>query len=110
MKKNHKLIVTIVKKGKAKKLCEESKNCGAEGGTTILGKGASVKEFKKIFGINLEEEREVILTAVRDSLVDEVFDEMIEKGELNKPGNGIIFVMDIKQVEGIVHLLKEAEG
>ena len=108
LKKNHKVIVTIIKKGKAKKLCEATKKIGAEGGTTIIGRGTSVKEFKKMFGISLDEEREVILTVIKNELVDKVFKEIIEKGELNKPGKGISFVLDIKQVDGIAHLLKEA--
>ncbi|UMZ74056.1 P-II family nitrogen regulator [Natranaerofaba carboxydovora] len=110
LKKNHNVIITIVKKGKAKKICDIAKKAGAEGGTTILGKGTSVKEFKKIFGLTLDDDREVVLTVVNDKIEDEVFDAIVEKGELNKPGNGIVFVMDLKKIDGIVHLLKGVEG
>ena len=108
-KKSQRLIVTIVKKGKAKKICEAAKCTGAEGGTTIMGKGTSIKAFKKLFGITLDEDREVVFTITSSDLEDKIFNEIIEKGELNKPGKGIVFVMDLKKVEGIVHLLKGAQ-
>lgn len=109
LKRDNKLIVTIVKKGRAKKICEAAKKAGTKGGTTLMGKGTSAKEFKKMFGITLDEEREVILTVTKNELEEEVFNEVVEKGEINKPGKGIVFVMDLKRVDGIVHLLKEAQ-
>lgn len=104
---NHSIIVTIVKKGKAKKVCDTAKKAGAEGGTTILGVGTSIKEFKKIFGLSLGEDREIVLTVINNELEDKVFEEIIEKCQLNKPGSGITFILDLKRVDGIVHLLKE---
>ncbi len=102
------MIVTIVKKGKAKKICQVTRNAGAEGGTTMLARGTSIKDFKKVFGIAIDEDREVVLTVVKKELEDKVFEAIIDECELNKPGYGITFIMDLKKVDGIVHLLKEA--
>ncbi|UNC92299.1 P-II family nitrogen regulator [Candidatus Contubernalis alkaliaceticus] len=106
LQRNHSVIITIVKKGKAKKVCETAKKAGAEGGTTIISKGTSVKEFQKIFGLFLDEEREVVFTVVKHEIEDIVFNEIINKCKLNKPGSGITFIIDLKKVDGIVHLLK----
>ncbi len=71
-----------------------------------MGRGTSIKEFKKVFGISMDKEREVVLTLVNENNIDEVFRAILEKGELYKPGAGVCFVVDVKQVAGIVHLLK----
>ncbi len=103
----HSMIVTIVKKGKARRICRAAKETGAEGGTTMLGRGTSTKEFQKAFGLSLDEEREVVFTVVKKEIEDRVFEGIIESCEMNKPGTGIAFVMDLKHVAGIAHLLKE---
>ncbi|WP_041367298.1 P-II family nitrogen regulator [Natranaerobius thermophilus] len=107
-KKNHSVIVTIVKKGKAKKICQVAKDAGAKGGTTLLARGTSIKDFRKVFGISIDEQRAVVLTIVKQELEDKVFEEILDKCELNKPGTGITFIVDLKKVDGIAHLLKEA--
>ncbi len=47
-----------------------------------------------------------MLTLVKKELEDKVFEEIVEKGNLNKPGNGIVFIMNLKKIDGIVHLFK----
>ena len=106
--RNFSVIVTITKKGQASKVCQITKEVGAEGGTILLAKGTSVKDFRKVFGIALDEDREMVLTVVKEELEDKVFEAIIDRCELNKPGSGITFVMDLKQVSGIAHLLKGA--
>lgn len=101
----HKLIVTIVKKGVAKKIVKASKQAGAEGGTILYAKGTGVHENKTFLGIAVEPEKEVILTLVQTEKVDEVLDKIVEAGKLDKPGNGVGFVINTKGVGGICHLL-----
>lgn len=103
---SHKLLVTIVKKGVASKVVRASKEAGAEGGTIIYGKGTGIHETKKFFGISVEPEKEMILTLVSNDKLDKVVLAVENAGKLYKPGNGIGFVIDVKKVAGIVHLLK----
>lgn len=98
LKRKYRVIATI-KKGKAKKICEAPKEAGAEGGTTLLAKVTSMEELKKLFGISLEEDREV-MTVVKKELEEDVFETMSDKCDYNKPGTGIAFIMDLKKVEG----------
>lgn len=108
---NHKLIVSIVTKGKAKQVVAASKKAGAEGGTIILGRGTGIHEGKKLFGICIDPEKEVILTLIDECMVDKVLSAIIDAGELNKPCSGIAFVLNTKRIAGIVHLLKpKCEG
>ena len=99
----YKLLITIVKKGKACKIVEASKNAGAEGGTTFFGKGTGINEPKSFLGIPVEAEKEVVLSLVQEEKLDDVLDAVKKAGNLNKPGTGIGFVLDTKNFSGIVH-------
>jgi nitrogen regulatory protein PII len=103
----HKLLVTIVKKGMAKKIVKASKEAGAEGGTIIMGKGTGIHDLKSFFGITIEPEKEVILTLIHKDKLNQVMEAVIAAGSLDKPGYGIAFVIDVKKVAGIVHLLRQ---
>ncbi|GGJ82254.1 nitrogen regulatory protein P-II [Lentibacillus kapialis] len=100
-----KLIITIVKKDKAKKAVQASRNAGAQGGTTLLGEGIRLNEKMRILGIPVERERAVILTLVSDEIFDDVKHAIIDSVQLNKPRQGIGFVIDTKKIAGINHLL-----
>lgn len=100
----HDLIVTVVKKGSAEKVVKASKEAGAEGATIINGRGTGIHEQKKLFGICVEPEKEIIFTIILKDKTDEVLRAIIDAGELNKPATGVSFVIDLSRVAGIVHL------
>ncbi|TYP56115.1 P-II family nitrogen regulator [Thermosediminibacter litoriperuensis] len=105
-----KLIVTIVNKGKASKVVAAGKRAGAEGGTILLGRGTAKRSFLDLLGINFEPEKEIILTLVKEDKVNDVLQVIIDEIKLNKPGNGIGFVINIKGLTGVIHLLRMQGG
>ncbi|MBM3284596.1 MAG: P-II family nitrogen regulator [Candidatus Aminicenantes bacterium] len=105
MKPSYDLIVTIVNMGSSEKIIKASKEAGAEGGTIILGRGTGIHEKKTLLGIPIEPEKEIVLTAVPRSRTERVLAAIVKGGELDKPGTGIAFVLELKEIEGICHLL-----
>ncbi len=103
---DHKLIITIIKKGRAEKIIEAARTAGARGGTIMHGRGVGVHEHKKILGIPIEPEKEIVLTLIHEDKVDVVLKAIVEAGNLNKPGTGIGFVLDVEKVVGIVGLVE----
>ena len=103
---NHKLIVTVVKKGLARKVVKASKKAGAEGGTVLFARGSGIHELVSFLGIHIEPEKEVILTLVPEDKQEPILDAVNDAGELDRPGNGIGFVMSEKKIAGITHLLQ----
>ena len=101
------LIVTIVNKGFCEEIIEASRNAGAAGGTILTGRGTGVHEHAKLFSFNIEPEKEVILTLVPERITDNVLEAIVKKGQLDKPGKGIAFVLNVEKVLGINHLLDE---
>jgi len=101
---HHDLIITIVRRGWSERVISASKQAGAEGGTIIFGRGTGIREQKMLLGIPIEPEKEIVLTVVPETITNTVLDAIIAAVDLQKPGHGICFVMELKRVEGIAHL------
>jgi nitrogen regulatory protein PII len=99
------LIVTIVNKGHSERVVEASKKAGAEGGTIIYGRGTGIHEQAKLFSITIEPEKELILTLIDREKTDAVLETILLEAELNKPGKGIAFVLEVERTIGINHIL-----
>lgn len=97
------MIVTIVNKGGSERIVNASKSAGAEGGTIIPGRGTGIREKKKLWGIPIEPEKDIILTIVPRNKTQTILDAIVEQGNLNTPGAGIAFVVDLKKITGICH-------
>ena len=100
------LIVTIVKKGWGDKVMEASMNAGAEGGTILFGRGVGIHEHKKIMGILIEPEKEIVFSVTPMEKVDAILEEISKAAELDKPGAGLSLVVPEEKVVGVVHLLE----
>lgn len=103
------LIVTIVNKGRCDVILKASREAGAEGGTILYGRGTGIRETKTLFGIPIEPEKEIILTIIPDDKTETVLQAIITAGELDQPGTGITFVLELKKVAGITHLVEASE-
>ncbi len=101
------LIITIVNKGKSEKVVEASRRAGAEGGTILFGRGTGIHEKAKLFGITIEPEKEIILTLIDREITEKVVEAITEDVELNKPGKGIAFVLEVESIAGICHVLNK---
>lgn len=104
---NYKLILVIIKKGRASNLLMKLRKVGVEGSTVMFGKGTASKTiYEQMFGIEYQPEKEVIFIALDSNLVDKVIKAIVEKEHLDKPGNGIALVLDLNKCIGIARLLK----
>jgi len=101
---HHDLIVTIVPKGMAEKALRASLEAGAEGGTITYGRGAGVHEKRKVLGIPIEPEKEILLTVVPRALSGTVLNRIIDAVQLDEPGGGVAFALALERVAGICHL------
>jgi len=101
------LIVTIVNKGFAEEVVEAAKKAGAEGGTIIDGRGTGIHENAKLFGIPIEPEKEIVLTLIDRTKTEKVLEAISNAAELEKPGKGIAFVLEVERTVGICHLINK---
>jgi nitrogen regulatory protein PII len=95
------LIVTIVGKGFAEEVVEASKNAGAQGGTILTGRGTSIHENAKLFGIPIEPEKEIVLTLVPKKKTEDILDAISKAVDIEKPLKGIAFVLEVEKTAGL---------
>ena len=98
------LIVTIVNRGTAEDVIAASREGGAEGGTILLGRGAGIHEKAKFLGIPIEPQKDIVLTVAPQERTESILEAIRKKVDLDKPGHGIGFVIELKKVVGIAHL------
>ena len=57
------LIVTIVNKDYATALMDAAREVGAKGGTILNARGTGDHSVEKLFGLTIQQEKEVVLVA-----------------------------------------------
>lgn len=97
------VAVTIVNRGQSSKVIAAARAGGAEGGTVLLGRGTGIHERKKLLGISIEPEKDIVLTLAPEKIMSRVVDHIVEACDLDKPATGICFVLPTLDVRGIHH-------
>jgi len=97
------LIVSIVNKGHCGSVMDASLKAGAEGGTIIKGRGSGVHEKAKLFTFTIEPEKDILLTLVPKKIEEDVLEAIVQAAQLNEPGKGIAFILDVEKTAGINH-------
>jgi len=82
---------------------EVARAAGAEGGTVLHGRGTGVHEHSKFLGIPIEPEKEILMILIESTTTESVLNALVVAGELNEPGKGMAFVLDVSKVAGICH-------
>ena len=106
MDKNYELIVTIVNKGQSDKVVAASRAGGAKGGTIIYGRGTGKNDFNSVLGIEIQPEREIILTLVSCDEKAKIMKLIYDYADLAKSGNGLCFTLPTTNLIGSNILLK----
>lgn len=94
-------IIVIVDKGKAENIVDIASAEGAGGATIINARGAGIHETSKIFNIEIEPEKEIVLMVVKATLTNNIIDVIKTNFNIDKPGNGVLFVQNIDQAYGL---------
>lgn len=104
------LIVVIVASGMAEEALEAARSAGAEGATIVHGRGTGIHEQKKIFNIPIEPEKDILMLLVPRPKTDQILAAIDRAVDLNKPGHGIGFVLEVKGVVGLSHPVAGSNG
>lgn len=101
VKPMYQFIITIVNRGKAEDVIEAAKAAGSKGGTIINARGSGINETSKLFNMDIEPEKEVVMILSKEDVTQTIVASIREKLEIDKPGNGIIFIQDVHKTYGI---------
>ena len=100
-KKKYNSIFTIVAKGKGEDVMEVATETGAKGGTIINARGSGIHETAKLFNMQIDPEKEVVLILSEQQLTKDIATAIRDKLKIDEPGNGIIFILDVNSTFGI---------
>jgi nitrogen regulatory protein PII len=94
-------IFTIVNKGLAETVVKAAESAGSRGATVINARGAGVHETARLFSMDIEPEKEIVLILVNDTVCQPVVHAIREAAELDQPGKGLLFTVDIRESCGL---------
>lgn len=97
----HSAIFVIVEKGKGEEVVDASNKVGGKGATIINARGSSNRENQKIFNIEIEPEKELVVILAREEKIDEICNSINEALNISEPGRGIMFVQKTSKVFGV---------
>jgi len=94
-------IFVIADKGSSSDILEAAESAGSTGGTVIHGRGSGTQEKAKLFNIEIEPEKDIVLILSKAEKTESIVNAIGERLNICKPNNGIIFVMDVSRTLGL---------
>ena len=94
------LIVAIVNKDYASDLMEAAREVGAKGGTILNARGTGDHTVEKLFGLTIQQEKEVVLILTEVKHKVDIMKSIIDTAGLNTLGRGICFSLPVEDVIG----------
>lgn len=94
-------ITIIVDKGKAEYVIDAATQAGSKGGTVINGRGSGIHETSKLFAMEIEPEKEIVIILSRKEKTEAIVSSIREQLKIDEPGKGIIYVQDVNKTYGL---------
>ena len=95
-------ITTIVERGNAELVIDAATKAGAKGGTIINARGSGVHEATKLFNMEIEPEKEMVLIIAEVEKSDAIVASIRESAKIDEPGRGILFIQEVQCAFGIM--------
>lgn len=97
----YKAINVVVDRGVAEEVIEAATKAGAGGGTIINARGSGIHESSKLFAMEIEPEKELVIILAKTEIVDAIIEAIRVDVRIDEPGRGILFVQDVTRTYGI---------
>lgn len=94
-------IFTIVDSEESEDVIAAAVAAGSQGGTVISGRGAGSHESSKLFSMNIEPEKDIVLILSESQTSDAIVASISHAVEIEKPGNGVLFTLDVNNTRGL---------
>ena len=80
---------------------EVATKAGAKGGTVINGRGSGIHETSKVFSMDIEPEKEIVLILSKAEMTESIVSSIAKEMQIDMPGNGIVYVQDVNRTYGL---------
>ena len=97
----HQAIYVIVEKGNGEAVIEAAVKAGSTGGTIMNARGSGIHETSRLFAMEIEPEKEVVLIISEAGKTEAIAASIREAMEIDKPGKGIMYIQDVSNIYGL---------
>lgn len=97
----YQLITVIVDKGQGENVIQAAEGAGSTGGTIMNARGAGVHETSKLFAMDVEPEKEVVMILSPIDGTEAIVGAIRIDLKMDEPGNGIIYIQNVNQAFGL---------
>ena len=94
-------ITVIVDKGKAEDVIDAATKAGSKVGTIINGRGSGIHETSKLFSMDIEPEKEMVMILSEASSTEGIAASIRENLKMDEPGNGMLYIQNVNCTYGI---------
>jgi len=94
-----KVIIAMVEQEHQDNVISSAKDAGATGVTILNARGEGIREQKSFFGLQMEQQRDVLLFIVEDFHANSIMDAIYKAGDFEK-GRGMAFSWTVDRVIG----------
>ena len=94
-----KVIIAMVEQDNQEEVISAAKDAGATGVTILNARGEGMREQKSFFGLQMEQQRDVLLFIVEDFHANTIMDAIYNAGNFKK-GRGMAFSWTVDRVIG----------
>ena len=97
----HEMFVTIVPEGDGDTVVEVVRQGGGAGGTIIPAYGAFAETVTRVFGIEINSEKDIVINLVDKQMANQIEEELTRNIQFQDNDSGIMFSVDAQNVRGI---------
>lgn len=97
----HEMFVTIVPEGDGDTVVEVVRQGGGAGGTIIPAYGAFAETVTRVFGIEINSEKDIVINLVDKQAANQIEEELTRNIQFQDSDSGIMFSVDAQNVRGI---------
>jgi len=95
------MITVMVEMGYSEEVMNAARGAGARGGTVIHSRGVENSEASAVWGISLQEEKEIVIILAPEEKKTDIMKAIGELCGINSEANGIVMSLPIDHVIGI---------
>lgn len=95
------IITVIVDRGRAEEVILAADKAGSKGGTIINARGSGINETSKLFSMEIEPEKEIVIILSEDYMTAGIVSAIREGLRMDESGGGAMYVQDANATYGI---------
>jgi len=101
MEIKHTIIMAFVNQGFSEEVMAAARPAGARGGTVFHSRHVGSEESKQLWGITIQEEREIVLILASSDKKSAIMQAITEKCGMDSEAHGFVISMPVDNVEGL---------